>query len=265
MDKLFRIGILTCSIYAGLINSYFADAHDHDEDYYTPAAIAERRGQKIEDNIRKHGTDKEQWKAFSLYSDATDPGDLKLILIRNAKFTMRLDPGKELLYFEKPGMKQVFKAKTVMEYNKCQNYSINVFDASATHVAYKLNCYSADPTPGMMKWSSDYILYDTKTASMTDFKHFDTTENKVPLSFVKPDPVVKKIRDGYRIDWVYRNITSNPVETMIFHNTYRYTYDDKLKKWELYCTDLLNLHQEIGEGDACDSGMFLNEWSAIAK
>lgn len=253
MSKYFYICIVSCLLYVGIEQSGLAAPNSSDAEYNSPGDIAEREGSKISDDLRKNSSDKVRWGSFSLNNNDTEPMALTLVLIKDARFTMHLDPKEDRLSFEKPGMKQVFAIQGRSDNNGvCPSYNIRVIDASVTHVVIEQTCHSHDSAPGKMRVSSDYYLYDMKTASMIDFWRSGVEIKKVPLSFVRPDPTVTKLHDEYKIDWKYSDITSNPVDKLNMHNIYRYMTDHTSSKIYLDCSDLTN--KQHLEGDLCERG-----------
>jgi hypothetical protein len=261
LSKYFYIGIVSCIFYVSVEQPVLAENYSSNAEYDSPGDISERKGSKISDDLRKNASDKVRWGSFSLNSSDTDPNALKLVLIKDAGFTMHLDPKEDHLFFEKPGTKQVFAIQGPSDNDGvCPSYNIRVIDASATHVVIEQNCHSHDPSPGKMRISSDYYLYDMKTASMIDFWRSGIEVKKVPLSFVRPDPIVTKLHEGYEIDWKYSDITSNPVDKLNMHNIYHYMTDRESRKVYLNCSDLTN--KQRLDGDLCERG---GDLEAIVK
>ncbi|MEC5407246.1 hypothetical protein VOM14_17010 [Paraburkholderia sp. MPAMCS5] len=243
--------VMTLAVTIGSVAS--ANPYFSGDESQTPGAIAEKKGEKISDDLRRTASDKERWQSFSLGSGDTDPKALELVLIKSSGFVMRLDPKEERLYFERKGLRQAFAIQGPSGGDEvCPKYSIRVIDAAVDHAVILQNCYADGAAPGTMEISSDYYLYDVKTAIMLDFWRSGTETKKIPLAFVRPDPVVKKTDNGYRIDWVYRDKTSAPQDAVTMHNVYHYAVDSDSKLLYLRCKDLTNT--QGAEGDFCEKG-----------
>lgn len=240
--------VVLSSIFLGTLTQ--AHAYAVDDESTTPGAIAEKAGAKMLDEVRRHGTDKQRWRTFTFYNDDSDPASLRMVLVKSANFVMRLDPKHDLLYFEKPGMQQVFHVSGKSEANRvCPSYDISVIDASPTHATILQRCIVNDAPPGQMHFRRDYYLYDMKTAMMVNIWDTGDEVKKVPLSFVPPDPVVTMINNGYRVDWHYNDRTTSPPDVVDLHIEYRYVKDNATKKYSFSCKDLTNT-QHL-EGDMC--------------
>lgn len=222
------------------------------EDSQAPGALAEKAGEKMLNEVRKSGTDKQRWQTFTLYNDDRDPAALRLVLVQRANFVMRLDAKHDLLYFEKPGVQQAFHVSGNSAANQvCPSYDISVIDASSNHAVILQRCIANDAPPGKMHFSRAYYLYDMKTATMINIWYSGDQVRKVPLAFLPPDPIVTTISKGYRVDWHYNDRTVAPPDVVDLHVTYRYVQDGTSKEYFLACKDLTNTQQL--EGDICST------------
>ncbi|MEC5408005.1 hypothetical protein VOM14_20840 [Paraburkholderia sp. MPAMCS5] len=182
-----------------------------------------------------------------------NPKALNISLIKSSNFNMLLDSKRNHPFFEGNNFKQAFAIQGPSGGDQlCPRYSIRIIYASLDHAVILQNCYSDEAAPGTVKFSSDYYLYDVKTAIILDFWRSGMEAKKVPLAFVRPDPIVKKIENGYRIDWAYRNETFSQKDTLNMHNIYHYGVDDKAKTIYMNCKDLTKTHGT--EGDLCEQG-----------
>ncbi|MEC5408003.1 hypothetical protein VOM14_20830 [Paraburkholderia sp. MPAMCS5] len=223
----------------------------------TPGAIAEREGARMADDIRKNGSDEDQWKSFILYSDSTDPKDLSLILVRSAGFSMRLEPKSGLLHFQRRGLRQVFaisapvrKSDIWAKQDVCPQYGIQVLSASPTDAVIVKYCQPFTDSKGKNFTSEEYYLYDIKTATMLTLWSSSTGDKSIPGPFVKPWPAIKKILNGYDLDWKFHDATNPSLKEIVMRNKYSFVFDNKTKTFYLKCKDLTSVG--IDEGDMCD-------------
>jgi len=223
----------------------------------TPGAIAEREGAKMAGDVKKHGSDEDQWKSFILYSDSRAPEDLIVNLIKSEGFSMRLEPKTGLLHFQRIGFHQAFaiaapaRASDIWAKQElCPGYGIQVLSATSSSAVVVKYCQPFTNSQGKNFTSEEYYLYDVKTATMLALWFSSTGDKSIPGPFVKPWPAVKKYANGYDIDWKFHDTTNPSLREVVMRNRYIFKFDKKSKSFQLECTDLTRFSNDAG--DMCD-------------
>jgi len=230
----------------------------------TPGAIAEKKGVVILNDILENGTDKDRWAAFTLHSQDTNPGELKIMLVKSAGLEMRLEPKTGLLYFERKNLKQAFAiARPARPSTACSNealcpfwrdealcprYGVQIIDGSLTHAVIAKYCLPFEYDHGKnFHRAEEYYLYDMKTASMRGLFISSIEDKAIHGPLVQPAPILKKIADGYQLDWKFHDAAQK--DEIAIHNSYLYAVDKKQKKPYLICKDLTTTSDD---GNMCD-------------
>src|SRR4051812_28965874 len=227
------------------------------DEFETPGAIAEREGAKMADDVRKQGSDEDQWKSFILYSDSRNPQNLTINLVRSEGFSMRLEPRTGLLHFQKNRLHQVFAIAAPArgsdiwaKQESCPGYGIQVLSASPSSAMIVKYCQPFTDSQGKSFASEEYYLYDIKTATMLALWFSSTRDKSIPGPFVKPWPTVKQNPNGYDINWKFRDATNPSPREVIMKNRYSFIFDEKSHSFHLKCRDLTG--SPHSDGDMCD-------------
>lgn len=199
------------------------------------------------------GTNKEIWGLYTLNADAKNSEHLKLPLDKPTGLQIRLDPKTGRLYIEKKGLKQIFRFASPRgtPHDICPNYSIQVIEASSSHAVITRLCPIYEYAPNRFHMSTEYYLYDLPTATMRSLWALDASDKKTPFPYPSVEPHVKKIANGYQLDWIAIDSSTNRKLSM--HTKYVREFDKKDNKTYLVCTDLTAPKDEEHDG-ACEGG-----------
>ena len=245
------LDIILCALFA--VCAMPAGASTAGED---PQKARLRQADKEREAVNAHGSDQERWAA-TMHSDTARPERLQRELIRATGLTMRLDPKLGHLVFERPGVSDTFEIATPAGTASatCPKFTLNILDARAGHVLIKKNCPMHQMEGDRIAMSSDYYLYDTRTAIMRNIwtGHAGAKGEKFPSA--KPDVLVKRTADGYRFNWtgVMPNDPDNKQHT--FNNAYQWMTDKTNGKPTLRCTDLSAPNGTGVENALCEGGI----------
>lgn len=207
------------------------------EDQYV---IDAREAAAYNKKVLEAGTDQQRWDQFRLYSDSKDPNRLTVPMILAIGLEMKLDPKKGDISIEKSGQKQVFKIDDAVGSgaNTCPKYSVRILDASSTYAMIEKSCSISEYAPGKYHMGVDYYLYDMQTATLRSVWEGSSTEKASPFPRPKPAPQVKKISNGYQLDWSATDPSNKQDGKISIHTKYVREKDRQTGKTELVCTDL---------------------------
>jgi hypothetical protein len=208
-------------------------------------------------NLIKNGTDRERW-ADPIYSDATRPDDLQLLLVKSSGLTMRLAPKLGVLYFESPGKKHAFKiaAAPGEAGAMCPRYNFTVISASQRHAFINKDCPAFEYKANRSAMSSEYILYDIETGT-TKSIWYATASKGEKFPFADPTPDVKLEKNGYRFQWtgIYPGVSG---DTVSLNSSFSVARDPESGKKYLECRDLRRTKQEQLDSEACQGLMLFS-------
>ncbi|MEC5164229.1 MULTISPECIES: hypothetical protein [unclassified Janthinobacterium] len=217
-----------------------------------PSDISGKKGAAILDEIRYGDEDKLRWTAIALSSDSEKNDNLKITLIRAVNFKMQLNPILGNITFSKSGVEHTFQIASPRgeKGGLCPEYTITVNEASSSHAIIKKSCLRYNYKPGRYFMSVDYYLYDFEIAIMRNIWRSSVQINS-PLPEAKPTPAVKKIKNGYRFDWIGMFPSDNLPSKMEIHNTYLREKDKKGSN-VLICTDTSAPRNKGIENEMCE-------------
>jgi hypothetical protein len=221
-----------------------------------PQAIASRAAFKARDAANSSNTDQERW-AEPIYSDSTRPEQLQLDVIKSAGFKLRLLPQPGHIVFERAGAQDIFQISTPKgtKDSACPKYSISVIDAGDTYALIKMNCQLYEYKPNRFSMSSDYYLYDAKSAILRNTWSAIASSKQDKFPSAKPKPAVKRIADGYQFDWT-GVMPNDPTQRNVdIHNKYQWKLEKDTGKTELVCTDVSAPKSAGVEGEKCSGGI----------
>ncbi|MGB7193783.1 MAG: hypothetical protein WBD81_10015 [Collimonas pratensis] len=223
------------------------------EDQYV---IDAREAAAYNKKVLEAGTDQQRWNQFRLYSDSKDPNRLKVPMILAIGLEMKLDPKKGDISIEKSGQKQVFKIDDSVRSgaSTCPKYSVRILDASSTYAMIEKSCSISEYAPGKYNMGVDYYLYDMQTATLRSVWEGSSTEKASPFPRPKPAPQVKKISNGYQLDWSATDPSNKQDGKINIHTKYVREKDRQTGKTELVCIDLTAAKDEE-HGGACEGGI----------
>jgi hypothetical protein len=206
-----------------------------------PTEAALKKAAAESKKINDSGSDRQRWEDITLYSEATNPAELSMPLIKAAGLQLRLDPKEGQLVVEKNGGQQVYGIASAANDSKslCPRYKLRVMDGSSEHAVLEKVCVGYDYVwSNKPKYASglDIYLLDMKTATMVTLWSGSQTEKGAPLPRPKPVPVLRKIANGYQLDW--NAVNSADKSKISVHNKYVRGTDAKSGKPELVCSDL---------------------------
>lgn len=189
-------------------------------------------------NLKENGTEKERWSQLSLYSDSKSPDDFKIPIIKSIDLEMRLDPQKGHLTIEKPGIKHVFQINPPSDVESaCPKYGLKIIDASKDHAIIRMYCFALKNKHGKYYRSTDYFLYDMKTADMRSIWSSWMEDKDVKLPYPHPIPAVKKTSYGYQMDWTGINENDPKRKQYSIHTKYVRKINPKTGKFFMDCVD----------------------------
>ena len=202
--------------------------------------------------LDKHGADSERW-GNPVYSDATRPEDLQLLLVKSAGLTMRLAPKLGIVYFDKPGQSHAFKiaAAPGEPGAMCPKYNFKVISASDRHALINMKCPAFEYKANRSSMSSEFILYDAQTAT-TKSIWFATAGKGEKFPYADPTPDVKVEKNGYRFQWtgIHPGTSTDPIT---LNSSFTIARDPQTGKGYLECRDLRlpkaeQIHSEVCQG-----------------
>lgn len=213
-----------------------------------PQAINIREGAKLEARQRNNPDDKARWASTRIYSSTKKPERLKMQVVAASEFRMELDPGTGSLILAAPSRKHVFRiaAPAGTKDDLCPKYELQVLDADADFALVKKSCQGFEYAPGRYHKSADYYLYDAPTSTMRSIWAASLTTKAAPFPDADPEVTIKRVRNGYRFDWVgLFPSDATPVRQEI-HNLYTRQPNSK-KGVELVCRDARSKTNEGSE------------------
>jgi len=222
-----------------------------------PAAIEIRKANDLEDQIRNGTNDRERWKNLILFSSSTDNPSLRIPIVAATKFEVSLDPRQGSLKFSTLSTSQTFRISEPMANltsdTLCPKYRIEVIDGAPGYALIKKTCSIHEYKPGRFFRSTDYFLYDQKTNTAREIWSASTQlAASTPFPTAKPEIVIKRLNDGYKLDWTGMFPSDNQPSRMTIHNIYMQEVG-KGGKPLLSCYDATNPSRLLKENEMCES------------
>jgi hypothetical protein len=222
-----------------------------------PAVIDIRKANKIEDEIRNGPNDKERWKNLILFSSSTDKESLRIPIVAAVKFEVSLDPKMGSLKFSTPNTSQAFKISEPLAklspQTLCPEYQIEVIDGAPGYALIKKSCPKHGYKPGRFYRSTDYFIYDQKTNTAREIWSAHTQlGTSTPFPTAKPEISIKRIKNGYKFDWIGLLPSDNPPSPVTIHNIYKQEIS-KDGQLLLSCYDATNPSRLLKENEMCES------------
>lgn len=222
-----------------------------------PAVVEIRKASKIEDNIRNGPNDKARWKNLILFSSSTDKESLRLPIVAAIDFEVSLDPKNGSLKFSTPNTSQTFKISDPLADlttdTLCPKYRVEVIDGAPGYALIKKTCSIHEYKPGRFFRSTDYFLYDQKTNTAREIWSASTQLGATtPFPTAEPEIVIKRLKNGYKFDWVGMFPSDNPPSPTAIHNIYKQE-TGKNGQLLLACYDATNPSRLLRENEMCES------------
>ena len=215
-----------------------------------------RLGKNIEDELRRNPNDVKRWSTVIISSTSAHKENLTMSVIKSSNFVMTLDPAKGILHFSSPAAVQSFQIASGAAHEKnvlCPKYQLRVLDGASDYALIEKACPIREYEPGRFFRSATYYIYDMKAATMREIwlgaRGFDTTS---PFPSADPEIVLKKIKDGYQLDWEGMSADDNPPTVLRIHRTYK-RERDKHGNTGLVCYDTIRPQRPIKENESCES------------
>ncbi|MDY7577821.1 hypothetical protein RGU70_05745 [Herbaspirillum sp. RTI4] len=239
--------ILTISLYFLTLNSSFSQIRINNE-------ASENALYNIK-YIRDSESDTNSFKEVRIYSLEKDKNKLIIPLIKSIGLIIQYYPGKGHLEIKKPGFRQVFDFGETYapEKNYCREYYIRVIDASSSHMVLEKYCTPFEIMKNIYEQDVHYILYDMESAEMKIIYIDIANDKDTKYPFIKKDPEIKKINNGYNLDWIFTTKTD------------QYNWDvnikyikkfNKEKKAYLLCSSKQKVGNVYDKGDLCSFGFY---------
>jgi hypothetical protein len=227
-----------------------------------PGMIEAREGEKIEAQLRADPNDKERWSNIILFSSSTEKQQLSIPIVMAAKLNMTLNPNKGLLTFSTPNASQSFKISEANSEpnsnNPCPKFQIRVVEGGGGYALIKKTCPKYEYRPQKFYRGTDYYLYDQKTNTMRTIWSASTQiDTSTPLPTAMPEISLKRLKDGYQLDWTGLLPSDNPPVSMIIHNVYKQEVD-KTGELSLVCYDARNPQHLQKKNEMCESDILQN-------
>lgn len=220
-----------------------------------PQDVRIREGMQMRARIAGSASDQARWK-IPIFSDAKDPKDLELDLVKTADFKLRLMPQQGRLEFLKAGTSEVFEIGPAANSNNlmCRRYALRVIDASVDHAMIQKSCSLSEYRPGRFHKSTAYYLYDAPTHTMRLVWDSFASEKDAPSTAPSEKPNVLIVPNGYEIRMGGTYIFEGETIKLSLRNAYlrQPTANGKM---ELVCSDLLQPKAERIEAASCEGGI----------
>lgn len=214
-----------------------------------PYEIRDREAANYIKNLKENETDKERWSQLSLYSDSKSPDNFKMQIMKSINLRMELDPKKGHLTIEKPGIKQVFQINPPSDVESaCPKYGLEIIDASEDHAIIRMYCFALKNKRGEYYRSTDYFLYDMKTADMSSIWSSWVEDKDVKLPYPHPIPTVKKTSYGYQMNWTGINENDPERKQYSIHTKYVRKINPQTGKLFMDCVDRDDPNDESVDG-----------------
>lgn len=220
-----------------------------------PGTVEAREGRKIEDEIRNSPDDKERWASLIIFSSSTDKKQLTIPIVKAANFNVSLDPKKGWIEFSTPKGLHAFDigSTTAGQDNPCSKYQIRVVEGGPEYALIKKTCPKQEYRSQRFFRGTDYFLYDMKSNTMREVWSASTLiSTEQPFPSAKPELALKKLADGYQLDWNGVVVSDNGASPMAIHNAYR-REKDKKGDIKLVCYDITIPSHPAKENEMCES------------
>lgn len=220
-----------------------------------PQDVRLRKGMQMRTRIAEGVSDQERWK-LTVFSDAKDPKNLELDLVKAVGFKLRLMPQQGHLEFRTAGKSDVFEIGPAANSGNlmCQRYALRVIDASANHAMIQKSCNLSEYRPGRFYKSTAYYLYDAPTHTTRLVWDSFASEANAPSTAPSEKPNVAIVPDGYEVRMGGTYIFEGKTLSLSLRNAY-------LRKSTtnggaaLVCSDLLQPKAARTEAASCEGGI----------
>ena len=215
--------------------------------------IALREGAKMTAKLRNDPDDQLRWSAIALYSDSKHAERLKMAVIKKLGTEIQLVPQSGFIVLSGPQYKQTFKIASPIGTvsNPCRKYNIKVVQAGIDYVIFKKICPIIEYASNRYHMSTDYYLFDQKTATARSIWSASLTNKECEFPDADPEPTVVQTDNGYRFDWTGLFPADAKPTKQTIHNIYTYIPMGK-KGAGLLCRDTTQPKSAGIESDMCE-------------